>query len=73
MRTMNTVKKYEDCIKCGNKLDMTKYWWDEGGYGYAAKICRCPWCGTVQYLEVIEDICLDVNNDERYYEYERMM
>lgn len=45
------------------------FWWDEHNLGYSAKITKCPNCKTIQYLEIIEDTCLDVNNDVRFYEY----
>ena len=56
------------CIKCDEDLTNVQYWWDEGGYGYSAKMCKCPVCGTIQYLEIIEDKCLDVNNDKKFYQ-----
>lgn len=62
-----------ECKKCKEKLDSSYAYWDESGYGYSAKIIKCPKCGAIQYLKVIEDRCLDVNNDKRFYEYERMM
>lgn len=47
----------------------TKY--DEDGYGYSAEIAVCSECGHIEIIKFIEDDCLDVNNDPRFYEYER--
>jgi len=58
------------CIKCEEDLNNVTYWWDEGGYGYSAKLCKCPRCGTIQYLEIVEDKGLNINNDLRFYKYE---
>jgi len=61
------------CKKCGEeyKLNKGNTWWDESGYGYSAKLTKCPLCGSISYIKVIEDVGLDVNHDERFYEYER--
>ena len=59
------------CRKCDKEVKPDCFW-DESGYGYSAKIIRCPNCGAIKYLKVIEDFCLDINNNERFYEYENI-
>ena len=60
-----------ECRKCGWTFgfvdDEVKY--DEYGYGYTTKYVICPRCKSVCVVDYIEDECLDVNNDERYYVY----
>lgn len=57
------------CKKCGYsfviKPDMI--YWDEKGYGYSTKLCRCPECNTSIIIEYYEDHGLDINKDTRWY------
>lgn len=45
--------------------------YDENGYGYSTEIAICPECGHIEVVKFIEDYCLDVNNDLRFYEYKK--
>lgn len=45
--------------------------YDENGYGYSTEIAVCPECGHIEVVKFIEDYCLDVNNDLRFYEYKK--
>ena len=61
-------------MECGRckitfRLEEKNIRYDESGYGYSTKYVLCPRCGSVCIVEYIEDDCLDVNNDVRYYEY----
>lgn len=58
------------CNKCGMEFSYTteEVSWNETGYGYSVKMVKCPSCGYMN-VEYIEDTSLDVNNDNRYYEY----
>lgn len=59
------------CKKCFEEIVNEKPYWDESGYGYSAKLIKCPHCGAIQYYEVFEDECLDINHDLRFYEYKK--
>lgn len=56
------------CVKCGREFQ-SEIIYDESGFGYSAKIVKCPKCGAIRYIEVTEDQGLDVNHDERFYRY----
>ena len=58
------------CIKCDEDLDNVTYWWDESGYGYSAKMCRCSRCGTIQYLEIVEDKGSNADPSESFFHVE---
>ena len=55
--------------KCTFRYKEEDIKFDESGYGYSTKYVLCPRCGSVCVVEYIEDECLNVNEDERYYEY----
>lgn len=57
------------CNKCGGfKVQPENVWFDEHGYGYSTKLCRCPHCGRVVILKHIEDYGLGkLNTDRRLY------
>ena len=55
---------------CGLRRDYSEseIKWDNSGCGYATKYVVCPDCGKVIVIRYeMHDI--DVNNDERFYEY----
>ena len=58
------------CKRC-QRITQVQPFWDEHGFGYSAKIAICPMCGAYQFVDIVEDRGLDVNNDERYYMYEK--
>ena len=57
------------CKKCKKKELNLK--WDENGFGYSTILGECPNCGHIEVVEYVEDRCLDVNNDPRFYEYKK--
>ena len=61
----------KECIRCSNCNDvfLMKCWWDESGYGYSTKLARCPQCGKIIVVKMVEDRWMDVNSDIRYYKY----
>ena len=46
-------------------------WFDEQSCGFSVKLVKCPRCGGISRIKYYEDKNLDVNNDERFYEYRR--
>lgn len=61
------------CFACGqvsqyNRLDT---FWDDNGYGYSTRLINCPHCGKINILSYKEDRKINVNNDSRYYTYQR--
>ena len=57
------------CIKCRTKhiIKPEQTFWDEHGYGYSTKLCKCPTCNNIIILEYYEDHGLDINKDTRWY------
>lgn len=58
------------CIQCQEDFECTDelVYWDDRGYGYSTKLCRCPHCGQINILKYKQDYGFDVNKDERWYE-----
>lgn len=63
-------KHNKTCIKCN--INFIWYekdaWWDYSGFTNV-KLLKCPECGCTQAVKYNEPH--DVNNDKRYYEYNR--
>lgn len=63
-------KNIKTCIKC--ETDFVYFpnetWWDYSGYTNT-KLTRCPKCGCIQAVKY--EKIQDLNNDARYYEYNR--
>lgn len=58
------------CISCGDfNVQPENTWFDEKGFGYSTRLCKCPQCGKVVIIEYIEDYGCNLNNDERFYTY----
>lgn len=61
-------QNYKTCSKCKESFvyfpDEVK-WIDYGTY--SVKVCKCPYCGTVQSIKFEDAFGQDVNNDKRYY------
>ena len=57
------------CIQCGKELNYEEdeFWWNDQGFGYSTKLCRCSECNQVNIVKYQEDYSLDVNNDGRFY------
>lgn len=58
------------CFNCGGSFcyKKTDIIWDESWHG-STKLIKCPECGKYIVLKYIQDLSLDLNNDDRYYEY----
>jgi len=69
----NSEQNYCVCKSCDSYFVFTpdKIKWDEQGYGYSTKLVICPECGCVNVIKYIEDNGLNVNFDDRYYDYNR--
>ena len=61
------------CSGCGIELTSNNYVtkWDEKGYGYSTKLRICPECGKVLEIVGYTFDRIDINNDKRYFEYNR--
>lgn len=69
-----TGKQYiEICPTCDDYFYYTDedVWFDEHSCGYSVKLVKCPRCGVIKRIKYYEDKNLDVNNDERFYNYSR--
>ena len=64
---------YEICPTCDDGFYYTEddVWFDEQSCGFSDKLVKCPRCGGISRIKYYEDKNLDVNNDERFYEYRR--
>lgn len=64
---MNEI--YISCKHCKQDsiVDKTDCWFDEKGFCYSTKLCKCPECGKIVVVGYAEDNHLDVNNDPRFY------
>lgn len=61
----------EICHNCNDKFYYTEndVWFDNNAVGYSVKLVECPRCHAIKQLQYYEDKNLDVNNDERFYQY----
>ena len=79
---MKTVEDYEaaymkevsknrcECAKCHTDFVFKpdECWWDEKGYGYSTKLCKCKNCGTINVVKHSEDYGFSrMNYDRRLY------
>lgn len=64
---------YEICPTCDDGFYYTEddVWFDEQSCGFSVKLVKCPRCGGISRIKYYEDKNLDVNNDERFYDYRR--
>ena len=64
-------KFYNSCPVCKQQYYYTDedIWFDDTHLGYSIKLVQCPICKKINIIRYYEDENLDVNNDERYYEY----
>lgn len=60
------------CNHCGQIyiLEESKTWWNEDGV-WSHKLSKCPCCNGVNTVKFEIYHELDINNDERYYDYRR--
>lgn len=72
MNQENNMDKiyYNSCPICKHEYCYTNkdIWFDNTSMGYSVKLVKCPHCNKVNKIRYYEEN-LDVNNDERYYEY----
>lgn len=63
----------EICPTCNESFYYSEedVWFDNKSCGYSVKLVKCPRCGGISRIKYYEDINLDVNNDERFYNYKR--
>ena len=69
-----TDKQYiEICPTCDDYFCYTDedIWFDEHSCGYSVKLVKCPRCGVIKRIKYYEYKNLDVNSDERFYDYSR--
>lgn len=59
----------KECTQCGNKFIYlsNQCFFDDNGYGYSTKLCRCPHCNQINVIKHYEDYGLEVNKDKRFY------
>lgn len=55
-----------ECKQCQNKMQRII---DYSGGTYTAELIKCPVCGYLRIVKYTEDENLNINFDERYYEY----
>lgn len=70
-----TSKQYvEICPTCDERFYYTDedVWFDEHSCGFSVKLTKCPRCRAIRSIKYYEDKNLDINNDERFYEYSRL-
>lgn len=67
----SNIQNYCTCHSCNESFvfEPDDIWWDENSCGYSTKLCKCPYCGSINIVKYIEDYGLDVNFDERFYLY----
>ena len=68
---MESLVERKECKKCKKIFSYTPEdtWWDEHGYGYSTKLCRCTECGCVNIINYSDHVGFDVNRDLRFYTY----
>lgn len=62
-------ESYINCKNCHSYsvVKNTDCWFDDKGFGYSTKLCKCPECGKLVIVGYEEDSHLDINNDPRLY------
>lgn len=55
------------CSNCNSVCGQENIFFDHRGYGYSAKLLKCPECGKITILKYYIDN-IDINNDQRYYD-----
>ena len=70
---MDSLKMFQECKSCKTNFSFTsdECWWDEKGFGYSTKLVKCSKCGRINVVKHEVDYSMDVNNDERFYDYRR--
>lgn len=69
---MKSKGKHSDiCRSCNETFYYTNedIWFDDKSCGFSVKLVKCSHCGAIKVIRYYENENLDVNNDERYYEY----
>ena len=77
---MKTIEQYEEefsrtqnsckCAKCGSHFIFKpdEVFWDDHGYGYSTKLCKCKECGCINVVKHVEDYGFSkMNTDRRLY------
>ena len=72
MQNQDGLQDQQEVLICRRCLKITvpsknNIIWDEHGYGYSTKLCKCDHCGKLHVLEYYEDCSLDINIDTRWY------
>lgn len=66
------LKGRHRCGECNREMEE---YWDYSGYGYSTKLARCPECGKIKVLKVVEDYWMRMlgndGMDYRYYNYNK--
>lgn len=58
------------CPKCGEqfKVEPDDIFWDDHGYGYSTKLCKCKHCNAINVIKHEEDYGLSkLNTDKRLF------
>lgn len=65
---------YIECNQCKsiNDYENTDMYFDDKGYGYSTKLAKCKQCKGIIIVKHLEDSWLNVNEDERYYNYHKL-
>lgn len=74
MNSNDTRQHVDICPACNHSFRYSNEdtWFDEHNCGYSVKLVKCKNCGTVKRIKYYEDKNLDVNNDNRFYDYSRL-
>ena len=74
MNSNVTSKHFDICPMCNETFFYSNNdtWFDEHNCGSSIKLVKCPRCGAVKRIKYYEDKNLDVNNDDRFYDYSRL-
>lgn len=64
------IKISVSCKSCktSSMIEPDDYWYDESGYGYSTKLCKCPNCNKIIIMGHKEDYGFSkLNTDKRYF------
>lgn len=70
---MDGTKYEQQCKKCDTwfEYDQHEVMFDDKGYGYSTKLVKCKHCGCLNVVHYYEDRAMKLNNDSRFYKYNK--